>query len=59
MLQRIALDRGCFACMLGGADKRTLFMMAAEWHGPAKMADGARTGQVLFVEAPARGAGWP
>ncbi len=59
VLQMIHLDRGCFACMLGGADERTLFLMAAEWHGLAKMADGARTGQVLIVEAPAPGAGWP
>ncbi len=59
VLQTINLDRGCFACTLGGADKRTLFLMAAEWRGPAKMADGPRTGQVLTVEAPARGVGWP
>jgi sugar lactone lactonase YvrE len=59
VLQTINLDRGCFACTLGGADKRTLFLMAAEWHGLAKMADGARTGQVLTVEAPASGVGWP
>ena len=59
VLQTIDLDRGCFACMLGGADRRTLFLMAAEWRGLAKMADGARTGQVLTVEAPAPGVGWP
>ncbi len=59
VLQTINLDRGCFACTLGGADKRTLFLMAAEWHGFAKMADGAQTGQVLTVEATARGVGWP
>lgn len=59
VLQTIDLDRGCFACMLGGLDNRTLFMMAAEWHGPERMADGARTGQVLTVEAHAPGAGWP
>jgi sugar lactone lactonase YvrE len=59
VLQTVDLDRGCFACMLGGADDRTLFMMAAEWHGPANMADAPRTGQVLFVEGLARGAGWP
>jgi sugar lactone lactonase YvrE len=59
VLQTIELDRGCFACMLGGEDKRTLFMMAAEWRGPASMFDGPRTGQVLTVEAPAPGAGWP
>jgi sugar lactone lactonase YvrE len=59
VLQTIDLDRGCFACALGGIDKRTLFMMAAEWRGSANMADQARTGQVLTAEAPAPGAGWP
>jgi sugar lactone lactonase YvrE len=59
VLQTIELDRGCFACMLGGADKRTLFMVATEWSGTANMGEGARTGQVLTVEAAAPGAGWP
>jgi sugar lactone lactonase YvrE len=59
VLQTIDLDRGCFACMLGGVDKRTLFLMANVWGGPANMADAARTGQVLTVEAPAPGVGWP
>jgi sugar lactone lactonase YvrE len=59
VLQTINLDRGCLACMLGGVDRRTLFMMATEWHGTAKMANGARTGQVLSAEAPAQGVGWP
>ncbi len=59
VLQTIILDRGCFACMLGGADRRTLFLMAAEYSGAASMMSGARTGQVLTVEAPARGVGWP
>jgi sugar lactone lactonase YvrE len=59
VLQVINLDRGCFACILGGGDGKTLFMMAAEWHGVSKMPDGARTGQVLTIEAPAPGAGWP
>ena len=59
VLQSIDLNRGCFACMLGGADKRTLFLLAAEWRSPADMAKGVRTGQVLTVEAPAPGVGWP
>jgi sugar lactone lactonase YvrE len=59
VLQAINLDRGCFACMLGGRDNRTLFMMAAEWHGFEKMADGFGSGQILTAEAPAPGAGWP
>jgi len=59
VLQTIRLDRGCFACMLGGADKRTLFIMTAEWRGTTGMTDGRRTGQVLTFEASAPGAGWP
>ena len=59
VLQTVDLDRGCFACMLGGVDGRTLFMMTAEWRGPASVADATRTGQVLTVEAPAPGAGYP
>ena len=58
-MHTIALDRGCFACMLGGGDQRTLFMIATEWGGPEGMAGGAPTGQVLTAPAWARGAGWP
>src|SRR5947207_1764863 len=59
VLQRIELDRGCFACALGGTDRSTLFMIATEWNGPAGMFVEPRTGQVLSVEAPAPGVGWP
>jgi sugar lactone lactonase YvrE len=59
VLQTIDLDRGCFACMLGGTDGRTLFMVAAAWDGPESMANGQRTGQVLTTTAPAPRAGWP
>jgi sugar lactone lactonase YvrE len=59
VLQRIELDRGCFACMLGGPDRRTLFIMAQEWKGPEGMVDGERTGRVVTAEAPAPRAGRP
>jgi len=59
VLATIELDRGCFACALGGADRRTLFMTATEWRGPAAMFEEPRTGQVLTARAPAPGAGWP
>src|SRR5437870_10718143 len=59
VLQTVNVDRGCFACMLGGVDKKTLFIMAAEWHGFAQMMEGLGTGQVLAVEVPASGVGWP
>jgi len=58
-LQTIELDRGCFACALGGAERRTLFMMANEWSGPQNMFSGPRMGQVLSVAAPASGVPWP
>lgn len=61
ILERVQLDRPCFAAMLGGPERRTLFMLAAEWQGLEKIDDviNARTGQVLVVEAPAIGVGWP
>jgi sugar lactone lactonase YvrE len=59
VLDTIELDRGGFACMLGGADGRTLFIVGQEWTGPEGMQSGARTGQVLTVEVSEPGAGWP
>jgi sugar lactone lactonase YvrE len=61
VLERIELDRSCFATMLGGAERRTLFMLTAEWRGPEEMEDviEARTGRVLVADAPAPGVGWP
>ncbi len=59
VLATIDLDRGCFACMLGGEDGRTLFMATNEWSGTENMASGARNGQVQTVQAPAGRAGWP
>ncbi|MGH9880347.1 MAG: hypothetical protein ACRD6N_02835 [Pyrinomonadaceae bacterium] len=59
VLQTVGIDRGCFACMLGGEDGKTLFMMAAEWHGMDKMVGAPRTGQVLTIKAPAPHAGRP
>jgi sugar lactone lactonase YvrE len=52
-------DLGCFACMLGGADRKTLFIVAREWRGPQSMVDQKRTGQVLSTEVSTAGAGWP
>jgi sugar lactone lactonase YvrE len=43
VLQTIQLDRGCFACALGGADGKTLYMMANPM--PPNFAE--PTGQVL------------
>jgi sugar lactone lactonase YvrE len=59
VLQTIELDRGCFACMLGGAHGDTLFITAQEWNGPEGIFNEQRTGQVLAVDAPAPHAGHP
>jgi sugar lactone lactonase YvrE len=61
VLQTIDVDRGCFACMLGGDDGRTLYIVANEWRGMDKIAEtaAARTGVVLAARAPAPHSGWP
>ncbi len=59
VLQTIDLDRGCFACMLGGVDRRTLFLMAAEFPPSSWGPEAARTGQVLTIEVASPGVGWP
>lgn len=33
VLDEVTLDRGCFACVLGGPDRRTLYVTAATWRG--------------------------
>src|SRR5262249_12036067 len=33
VLDDVSVDRGCFACMLGGADRRTLFIVANHYSG--------------------------
>jgi sugar lactone lactonase YvrE len=61
VLERIELGRPCFATMLGGRDRRMLFLLTADWRGTEGVEDvvNARTGQVLVVDAPAPGVGWP
>jgi sugar lactone lactonase YvrE len=60
LLDTVDVDRGCFACMLGGSDGRTLHIIATDWqrldwqHG-----GGERTGQVLLHDASAPHAGRP
>ena len=59
VLEVVEVDRGCFACMLGGSDSRTLFVVAAAWGGTSGIGAGERTGQVLTHRAPAPHAGRP
>jgi len=57
LLQTVEVDRGCFACALGGPDGRTLFIVAAKW--PEAMEGESRTGQVLATEVAVPRAGGP
>jgi len=57
VLQTVDVDRGCFACMLGGDDRSTLYIMAAQW--PAALEGAQRTGIVVTAPAPAPGVGRP
>jgi sugar lactone lactonase YvrE len=58
-LQTIDLDGRCFACALGGPNRRALFMVATEWKRPDQMFAEPRTGQLLAVEAPTPDVGRP
>jgi sugar lactone lactonase YvrE len=62
VLNTVTVDRGCFACMLGGEDGRTLFIAAAQWRGmKAAMSEGpGLTGRLLAApHQPAPHAGRP
>jgi sugar lactone lactonase YvrE len=68
ILRRIELreNRAPFAVMLGGPDRRTLFILTAEWR-PAdhytsnlqRLAHGPRTGEILTLPVSVPGAGRP
>ncbi|MGH3210793.1 MAG: SMP-30/gluconolactonase/LRE family protein, partial [Trebonia sp.] len=60
VLQTIPLDRGGFACVLGGQDGTTLFITAAEWRGmtgPEMVTP--ESGEILAIDVDVPGAGWP
>jgi len=56
ILQVVHLAKGCFACALGGTNKKTLFMMLAEWRGFEKMFDGKCTGEIQVVHVSVKAA---
>jgi sugar lactone lactonase YvrE len=68
VLQRVELEenRAPFALMLGGPDRRTLFICTAEWHmaddhvaNLERLATGPRTGEILAVPVEVPGIGRP
>lgn len=60
VLSTVTLDRGGFACMLGGASFPSLYIVSAKWPGAAALTTHTDwDGQVLRTTAPVAGAGWP
>jgi sugar lactone lactonase YvrE len=54
---RVEVEHQAFACMLGGPERRTLFVCTAADSDPAKTGD--RRGRIEFVEVEVPGAGLP
>lgn len=59
VLQTVDVDRGAFACMLGGADGTSLFIATAQWRGMDAIGDGSRTGQIVVEQVAVPHAGRP
>ncbi len=61
VLERIVLEGACFACMLGGANGKTLFLMNAEWRGVERMGElfQSKTGRIETVRVSVPHAGRP
>jgi sugar lactone lactonase YvrE len=55
--QVVDTAQGCFACALGGPDRRTLFLLTAEGFGRKAMA--RRTAAIETIEVTVPGAGLP
>ena len=58
ILDVIETDNRCFACMLGGPDRRTLFMLTSRYSLAVEAAV-HRTGNVLVADVAVPGAGLP
>ncbi len=61
VLERVELDSACFACMLGGEDGKTLFLMNADWLGVERMGELFRstTGKIQTIRTAVAHAGRP
>ena len=57
VLETVPIDRMAFACMLGGNDGRTLFIVANEWTGSVDVS--APTGRVFATRVDVPRAGYP
>ncbi len=60
VLETVPLDRGGFACMLGGTHGTQLYVTAARWPGLAGLSGNVDwDGQVVRTGVSVPGAGWP
>lgn len=57
VVERVEVESQVYACMLGGADRKTLHLCTAATHDPAKTA--ARTGRIETIDVAVPGAGLP
>ncbi len=58
ILERIDVGRGAFACMLGGEDRRTLYVCTADSHNPERQR-AERNGRIEAFQVSTPGAGLP
>jgi sugar lactone lactonase YvrE len=58
VLDRIVADQGVYACMLGGADRKTLYLLTCGSSDPTQTA-AERKGRIEAVEVDVPGAGLP
>jgi sugar lactone lactonase YvrE len=58
IIATVRTSQPCFACMLGGPDRRTLYVMTAPSSSPAAVST-ARLGAIECIEVSTPGAGWP
>lgn len=58
ILETVVTDQPCYACMLGGPERRTLYMMTAP-SSVASIVSASRQGQVAVAQVRTAGAGWP
>ena len=58
IVSTVKTSQPCFACMLGGPDRRTLYMMTAP-SSAAAVVSVARPGLIECAEVATPGAGWP
>lgn len=57
VVDRVEIETNAYACMLGGTDRRTLFLCTAAEHDPAKT--GTRRGRIEAVTVDVPGVGLP